>query len=91
MRLPKIVALLATLTVAVGAMSLGGAGALAQDAAKKPSTAAVQKKAPGKVCSDLAPNSPAHKDCIAKQAKADKAAKEKKAKAMKPEKAPKRS
>ena len=37
----------------------------------KSSGQTTRKKAPGKTCGDLAPNSQAHKDCIAKQAKSD--------------------
>jgi hypothetical protein len=40
----------------------------------RPTAAAPLKRAPGKVCGELQPNSQAHKDCIARQA-IDKAAK----------------
>ena len=46
----------------------------------KSSAQANTKKAPGKTCSDLQSNSQAHKDCIAKQAKSDQAAKKAKKK-----------
>lgn len=46
----------------------------------KPSAQSTQKKAPGKACGDLMSNSQAHKDCIAKQAKTDQAAKKAKQK-----------
>ncbi|MBM3548994.1 MAG: hypothetical protein FJX54_18790 [Alphaproteobacteria bacterium] len=57
----------------------------------KPGTmsTAPAKKAPGKTCSEFTSNSQAHKDCIARQAKIEKSAKDKKT--MKAEKAPKKS
>ncbi len=73
MRLPSIVALVAAAAVIFGMNALGASDALAQDTVKKPAAAA-QKKAPGKTCSDIASNTQAHKDCIAQQAKSEKAA-----------------
>jgi len=96
--LPRPTSLLAAVFVLV--MSAGSAAA--QSANQSPvmpvkptvtgkpgSQAAAPKKAPGKVCGEFQANSQAHKDCIARQAKMEKAAKDKKP--MKAEKAPKRS
>jgi hypothetical protein len=78
--------------VALGTAGLGSTAAFAQDASKKPATKtnAAQKK-PGKTCGDLASNSQAHKDCIAKNAHTQKSAKTTKAPKMKAEKTPKKT
>ncbi|MSP50289.1 MAG: hypothetical protein EXQ95_13315 [Alphaproteobacteria bacterium] len=83
MTLPVVIAL------AVGAVPILGADALAQIRSGTTTPAPLQKMAPGKACSNLAPNSPAHKDCVAQRAKADKAAKP--AKPLKPTKPTKKS
>ena len=78
--------LLCAAALAVSVTAFGSTAALAQSAAQpvkptmpyKSSGQSAQKKAPGKACSDLQPNSQAHKDCIAKQAKSDQPAKAKK-------------
>lgn len=65
-------------TLLVAALLIGGgmtglsADAWAQAKSDAPKAKAAEKKAPGKACSDLTPNSQAHKDCIQKQAKSEK-------------------
>jgi hypothetical protein len=44
----------------------------------KPGSSATSQKAPGKVCGNHKPNSQGHKDCIAQQAKIDKAQRDQK-------------
>lgn len=80
MRFPFLATLLAAATLTFSPV-LGSGTALAQGSPVtqpvkptmpyKSSGQTTQKKAPGKTCGDLAPNSQAHKDCIAKQAKSD--------------------
>jgi hypothetical protein len=74
--------------VAFGTASLASTPAFAQDASKK--TTASQKK-PGKTCGDIASNTQAHKDCIAKQAHSAKTTKTTKAAKLKANKTPKKS
>ena len=56
---------------------------------KPGSQSAATRKAPGRTCGEFMSNSQAHKDCVARQAKMDNAAKG--TKKLKAEKAPKKS
>jgi hypothetical protein len=98
---PVATTLLLACALSIGTVPLGSATAFAQsDASRavpvrptaqhKPGvSSSAQKKAPGKVCGEFASNTQAHKDCIARQAKMDKTAKD--TKKLKAEKTPKRS
>lgn len=66
----SLTTVLAAALIVAGSTIVSG-NAFAQDAKAK--AAAEQKKAPGKACSDVKPNSQEHKDCIAKQAKGNQA------------------
>lgn len=88
MRARSTLTILSAAAMIFAATAIGPADAFAQDSSKKASASSAQKKAPGKTCTNLASNSQEHKDCIARQAKMDKTAKDKKLKA---EKAPKKS
>jgi hypothetical protein len=68
--------ILLMIAIAVGGSSMLAADALAQGS---PSKSQAAKKSPGKACTDLASNSPAHKACIAEHAKQNKAAAKSKA------------